>query len=165
MTTFLFSAWLSHFLKIVKERYGILQEDKHLLVLDGHGSHVTLEVVEKARSQDLDIITLPSHSSHRLQPFDVSIFKPFKVAFRACRDRWTIDNKGKRARKEELAEWVSIMGLKKALTVAKITKGFVATGIWPLRPTAMESFMQPNTCYTDPCPDDGDDEAEQDNAE
>lgn len=148
----------------MKERYGISQEDRHLLVLDGHGSHVTLEVVEKARSEGLDIITLPSHTSHRLQPLDVSIFKPFKVVFRACRDRWTIDNKGKGARKEELAEWVS-MGLKKALTVAKITKGFAATGIWPLRPTAMEPFMHPSTCYTDPSPEDCGDEAEQDDPE
>jgi hypothetical protein len=29
----------------------------------------------------LNMITLPSHTSHALQPFDVSCFKPFKIAF------------------------------------------------------------------------------------
>ena len=93
MITFLFSAWISHFITIVKERYGISRENRHMLVLDGHGwhgSYVTLEVVQKATSEGLDIITLRSHTSHRLQPIEVSIFKPFKAAFRACRDRWTI---------------------------------------------------------------------------
>ena len=108
MTAFLFSAWITHFLCIVRRRYGISQANRHLLILDGHGSHLTLEVVQKAKSEGLDIITLPSHTSHRLQPLDVTIFKPFKTTFRACRDRWTIQNKGHTARKEDLAEWVSI---------------------------------------------------------
>ena len=146
MTAFLFSAWISHFISIVKERYGISMQNRHLLVLDGHGSHVTLEVVQKAREQGLDILTLPSHTSHRLQPLDVSIFKPFKVAFRACRDRWTINNKGKGASKEDLADWVS-QGLRKALTIDKIQKGFAATGIWPLNPNAMDKYMQPSSCF------------------
>ena len=146
MIAFLFSAWITHFLSIVKRRYGISETNRHLLILDGHGSHVTLEVVQKAKSEGLDIITLPSHTSHRLQLLDVTVFKPFKTAFRACRDRWTIENKGQTARKEDLTEWVSI-GLQKALIQAKITKGFSATGIWPLRPFAMDPFMQPSACY------------------
>ena len=45
MIAFLFSAWISHFTTVVQEKYGISQENRHLLILDGHGSHVTLEVV------------------------------------------------------------------------------------------------------------------------
>jgi hypothetical protein len=32
------------------------------------------------------MITLPSHTSHALQPLYVSCFKPFKIAFRKVRD-------------------------------------------------------------------------------
>ena len=128
MTTFLFSAWISHFTTEVQERYGISQENRHLLILDGYGSHVMLEVVQKAKAEGLDIITLPSHTGHRLQPLDVSIFKSFKTAFRSYRDRWTIANKGRGAKKEELAESVA-MALRKALTETRIKKGFAATGI------------------------------------
>ena len=162
MTAFLFSTWISRFISIIRERYGISEHYRHLLVLDGHGSHVTLEVVHKAKSARLDIITLPSHTSHRLQPLDFSIFKPFKVAFRACRDRWTMGNKGQAARKEELAEWVA-EGLKKTLTSTKIQKGFAATGIWPLQSTTMEQYMAPSSCYIDPAEES--DEDEQDDAE
>ena len=47
---------------------------KHLLILDGHKSHVNLEVVEKARRKSIDMITLLSHTSHELQPLDLSCF-------------------------------------------------------------------------------------------
>ncbi len=53
-----------------------------MLILDGDGSHVTLEVIEQARKFGLDMITLPSHTSHALQPFVVACFKPSKIAFR-----------------------------------------------------------------------------------
>ena len=149
MTAFLFSAWISHFIAIVKERYRISARNRHLLILDGHGSHVTLEMVQKAKHEGLDIITLSSQTSHKLQPLDVSIFKPFKVAFRQYWDKWTIQNKGRGAQKEELAEWVSLE-LRKALIPKKLMKGLTTTGIWPLRPIAMDSHMKPSSCFVDP---------------
>jgi len=87
-------ALLSHFINIGKETYGISEENRHLLLLDGYGLHVTLEVVQMAKLEGLDIITLPSHTSYRLNPPNVSIFKLFKVVFQTCRDKCTIDNKG-----------------------------------------------------------------------
>jgi hypothetical protein len=45
MTTYLFSAWISHFIEAVKGIGGISPSQRHLLILDGHNSHVTLEVV------------------------------------------------------------------------------------------------------------------------
>ena len=51
----------------------------HLLVWDGHNSHVTLEVVISAMNFGLDIISLSSHTSHAMQPLDVSCFKPLNL--------------------------------------------------------------------------------------
>jgi hypothetical protein len=56
--------------------------NKHLLVLDGHGSHVTLEAIKHAQEFGLNTITLPSHMSHALQPLNVFCFKPFKTTFK-----------------------------------------------------------------------------------
>lgn len=93
-----YSQFGSHILlQFVSDRYGNLVQNRHLLVLDGHGSHMMLEVVQKAHEEGLDIIILPSHISHRLQPLNGSIFKSFKVAFWACKGRWTMHNKGKGA--------------------------------------------------------------------
>ena len=60
------------------------------MILDGHNSHVTLEVVVKAREAGLDLLTLPSHT---LQPLDVFVFKPLKTTFRAYMDIWSCHTK------------------------------------------------------------------------
>ena len=86
MTSYLFSAWISHFNKSINEVDGISPSQRHLLVLDGHGSHVTIAVAKLAQEAGLDIVTLPVHTSHSLQPLDVSVFSPFKSYFRRYRD-------------------------------------------------------------------------------
>jgi hypothetical protein len=86
-----FKSWIGHFVKNVHDcGLHISPSCRHLLILDGHGSHVTMDVVKTARSVGLDLLTLPSHTSHAMQPLDVSCFKPFKQAFRLLRDVWTL---------------------------------------------------------------------------
>ena len=93
----LFSSWISHFVRVLESHGGISSTNQYLLILDGHGSHVTLELVYKVRQIGLDLLTLPFHTSHRLQPLDVSIFRPFKCAFRGYREAWTLHHKGQAA--------------------------------------------------------------------
>jgi hypothetical protein len=65
---------------------GMSFNNQHLLNLDGHGNHVTLEVIEQAKEFGLDMITLPSYTSHTLQPLNVSCFTPLKITFKKVRD-------------------------------------------------------------------------------
>jgi hypothetical protein len=53
--------------------------NRHLLILDGHGSHVTFEVIEQVNEFGLDMIPLPSHTSHAFQLVDVACFKPSRL--------------------------------------------------------------------------------------
>jgi hypothetical protein len=148
MTSYLFSAWISHFIESVRRLGGISPEKRHLLILDGHNSHVTLEVVQEAKSAGLDLLTLLSHTSHALQPLDVAIFKPFKQHFREYRDFWTSRNLDQPATKTTLVQWVSL-ALQKALSSSNIRSGFSATGIHPLNRLAIQAHMQPSKAYRD----------------
>jgi len=38
----------------------------HMFILDGHGFHVTLEAIEQAQTFGLNMVILPSHTSHAL---------------------------------------------------------------------------------------------------
>jgi hypothetical protein len=118
----------------------------HLLILDGHNSHCTLDVVREARAAGLDILTLPAHTSHALQPLDVSVFKPFKQHFRTYRDFWTSRNLSQPAIKSTLAHWVHL-ALRKALTPENIKGGFRGTGIYPLNPAAINSHLAPSEIF------------------
>jgi len=114
--------------------------------MDGHGSHVTLEVIKLAIAKGLDLLTFPSHTSHALQLLDITCFKPFKFSFRAYRDKWSFGHIGKAPSKEDLAQWIS-HALKRALSVKNVTKGFETTGIYPINASAMNSKMGPSGVY------------------
>ena len=146
MTTYLFSAWISHFIACVRRVGEISPDHRYLLILDGHNSHVTLEVVQKARAAGLDLLSLPSHTSHALQPLDVCCFKPFKQYFREYMDFWSSKNMHQAASKETLAHWV-LLALKKALTAQNIQKGFSATEIYPLNSQAMAKHLAPSEVF------------------
>ena len=81
-----FIEWMHHFIYKLEREESLSQEKRHLLILDGHKSHISLEVLMTANDHGIDMISLPSHTFHSLQPLDVGCFRPFKVAFRAYRD-------------------------------------------------------------------------------
>ena len=119
---------------------------KMVLIMDGHKSHVSLEIVLKAKSYGMDMISFPTCTSHELQPLDVSCFKSFKLSFRAYRDAWRAKNIGKMVEKQELAKWMSL-ALKKALIEKNICIGFRTVGILPLNKEAMEGKMGASTIF------------------
>jgi hypothetical protein len=38
------------------------QQNKHLIILDGHGSHITLKAIKQTYEVRLNMITLPFHT-------------------------------------------------------------------------------------------------------
>ncbi|CEL10571.1 hypothetical protein ASPCAL13688 [Aspergillus calidoustus] len=52
-----------------------------LLVLDGHGSHLTPEFDKMCKDNNIICIYMPPYSSHLLQPLDVGCFGPLKRAY------------------------------------------------------------------------------------
>ena len=53
-----------------------------LLIFDGHHSHISLELIELARANNIHLLCLPPHSTHLLQPLDVGVFGPVKATWR-----------------------------------------------------------------------------------
>ena len=102
-----------------------------LLILDGHGSHATEEFMAECFHHQVRLLYLPAHTSHVLQPLDLSIFSPLKASYR----KW--------ARKLSMPTDTSLQGklgfllcLQKArteaLTSQNIKSGWRASGLWPL---------------------------------
>jgi hypothetical protein len=61
------------FKKLVSNEMSLI--NTHLLVLDGHGSHFTLQIMKHAQEFRLDMITLPSHTSHALTNIKCILFQ------------------------------------------------------------------------------------------
>jgi hypothetical protein len=64
-------------------------EERRLLTMDGHSSHITAALIAFCMDNAIDILILPPHCSHVLQPLDVSIFSPLKKALAAKTDKVT----------------------------------------------------------------------------
>ena len=73
-----FSKWMSCFFNYHEKKNSLSRIRRFMLISDGHKSHVTLDVLLKAREHGVDMVSLPSHSSHDMEPLDISYFKPFK---------------------------------------------------------------------------------------
>ncbi|KAK5995541.1 MFS-type transporter clz9 [Cladobotryum mycophilum] len=59
-----------------------------LLVVDGHGSHTTDDFMYECYRNNIYILFLPPHTSHVLQPLDISIFSPVKTAYRRAIEKY-----------------------------------------------------------------------------
>ena len=49
-----------------------------LLIVDGHSSHFSYELLDYASTHDIIVICLPPHTTHALQTLDVLGFAQFK---------------------------------------------------------------------------------------
>ena len=70
--------WIQHFEKHTKPR---TIGGYRLLVLDGHESHHSDEFEEYCKEHNIVTLCMPTHSSHILQPLNVSCFSPLKKAY------------------------------------------------------------------------------------
>lgn len=52
-----------------------------LLLVDGHGSHLTEEFLEYCHRHKILLGIYPPHSTHTLQPLDMVMFKPLSTAY------------------------------------------------------------------------------------
>jgi hypothetical protein len=59
-----------------------LKGEYRLLIVDGHASHVTSEVIIFCRQEKIILACLPPHTTHALQPLDVSFFLPLSNNYR-----------------------------------------------------------------------------------
>lgn len=74
-----FNEWFDYFLKFARPTL----EHPLLLLLDGHVSHTkNLAFIDKARANNVTVLSLPPHCSHKLQPMDISFMGPLKTQFR-----------------------------------------------------------------------------------
>ena len=92
MQTEIFVQWFRHFLKHTHPIAG----DPVLLILDGHSTHTkSIALIELASTNHVSIICLPPHTTHRLQPLDVSLMKPLNTYTDQAITKWLRNHPGR----------------------------------------------------------------------
>lgn len=107
-------------------------DKKVVLILDGHVTHVkNLEAIEMARDAGIRMISLPPHTTHRLQPLDVAFFGPLGTYYDEAARTWMRQHPGRAVTSWQVAELFG-SAYCKAASVGTAVSGFGASGIWPL---------------------------------
>ncbi|KAK4305757.1 hypothetical protein Pmani_022348 [Petrolisthes manimaculis] len=118
-------------LQHLHEKSGSSVENKILLIMDNAECHMNFHVVEFAIKHGIVIVTLPPHTTDKLQPLDVSVFGPFKTFLRSQLNNFALMHPSEHITVHQLPEFAS-EAWTKASTPSNILNGFRATGIWPL---------------------------------
>ena len=122
----LFNLWFNHhFLAYAPPARPLL------LLLDGHSSHYSPDVVDKAASEGVVMFCLPPHSSHLTQPLDRVCFSVLKKCWQEECFSYRLHNPCKGITRYNFSEvfhkaWV------RAMTMPNITKSFEVSGVYPV---------------------------------
>ena len=131
MDSELFSNWFSnHFLKHAVSARPLM------LILDGHSSHYTLELVKTAAEAGVVLFCLPPHTTADSQPLDTSCFGPLKIYWGEVCQAFMFANPGRAVTKFLFSKLFS-EAWSKGMTISNICSGFRCTGIYPFDPSAI----------------------------
>ena len=137
----LFVEWFAFFIKNIPPMRPIL------LIQDGHSSHVSIELIEMTRANDVIVLCLPAHTSHILQPLDVGVFKAFKTSFNKACGNYMRQHPNQVITTDVLASVVAQAYLT-SFTPVNILSGFKKTGVYPFNPSVVDDRqLAPSTAF------------------
>ncbi|CAK1597581.1 unnamed protein product [Parnassius mnemosyne] len=148
----IFLDYLRHFISFVKPT----KEEPVLIILDNHESHISLGAYELFREYNLQVLSLPPHVSHKMQPLDLTIFSSLKMAYNKECELYMVNNPGKRISQYEVGELFT-KAYNKTANICKALSGFRAAGIHPIDPDKFKDsfenkiFDQSHTSQTQEC--------------
>src|SRR5450432_3835371 len=119
-----------------------------LLILDGHGSHVTPEFDLFVKEHSIITLCMPSHSSHLLQPLDVGCFAVLKRQY-GRQIEGLMRNGVNHIDKHDFLE-AYYNARNETMTQANISNSFAATRVLPYDPERVLAKL--NTQLRTPTP-------------
>jgi DDE superfamily endonuclease len=106
---------------------------KVLLLCDDYRCHLNIQALDTFACGRVITYALPAHTSGTMQPFDVAVFRPFKLCINDTRSRCSRSARG--ALYDEF-DFCGIMRMAylHAFTPDTMRCAFANTGIWPFTP-------------------------------
>ena len=110
------------------------KRDWRLLILDGHGSHCTIEFLDWCKSHRILVAVFPPHTTHRLQPLDVGLFGPLAAYYSQEIDHHTRLSHGLVALTKRDFFKNFFLAYDRAFTESNIKSSWQKTGLEPFDP-------------------------------
>lgn len=138
-----FYQWFEQLFLSTTKRY----PGKHLLIFDGHGSHLSVRTIELAVANNITILCLPSHTTHIIQPLDVSVFKSVKTTWRKILVDYFKETNFDNVSKDKFPSLLRKLH-EKSFTRISAINGFEESGIFPFNRDKIDSLkLAPSTAF------------------
>jgi hypothetical protein len=123
-------------------------ESPVLLIVDNHISHVSIEAISFCKENHIILLSIPPHTSHKLQPLDVGFYGIFKNRFNSECDKFAINNPGVAITQYHIGLLVrNVLLLTESTSTAN--SSFRKTGIYPYNPNVFhDDEYLPSEVYT-----------------
>ncbi|CAH2088935.1 unnamed protein product [Euphydryas editha] len=132
----IFFVWMQHFVESVKPT----PEKKVLLILDGHTSHTkNLDAINYEKKHNVVLLSLPAHTSNKLQPLDTSFFRPLSCYFIDETEKWLRCNPGRCVTAFQISMLFG-KAYARAASVGTASSGFKKSGIWPFNKDIFQDY-------------------------
>nr|XP_012554776.2 MFS-type transporter clz9-like [Hydra vulgaris] len=124
----IFLQFLEHFINNVRPSI----EKPVLLLMDNHESHLNISVIELAKKSGIVLMTFHPHTTHKMQPLDRGVFRPFKTFYKNAMNNWMISpgNAGKSVTIYDISYLVG-QAYPHAFVPNNIINSFKCTGFYP----------------------------------
>lgn len=129
------SGWMTsdNFIKVLEHLVNharCTKEKRILLIMDNHESHLSIEGLNFCKENGIVVLTLPPHTSNKLQPLDRTVFGPFKTYIGQAADSWMTSHPGQTLTIYDLPAFC-LMAWERAANPVNVKNGFRCTGIVP----------------------------------
>jgi len=121
-----FLLFLQHFKRQVKPTVN----QKCLLLLDNHASHISIQALDFCKENGIVLLSFPPHCTHKLQPLDRAVFGPFKKMINTATDNWMRNHPGRTMTIHYIPGIVK-EAFPLSVTDKNVIAGFSCTGISP----------------------------------
>lgn len=111
-----------------------------LLIVDGHGSHITWSFLKYCDRNRILVLVFPPHSTHTLQPLDVALFSPLATSYTKQLTQLLYSSQGVAGVQKRdffrlfYESWLS------TFTPSLILRSFEVTGLSPLNAARTSTF-------------------------
>ena len=114
---------------------------KQILIINRHGSHMSSKLIDSAIENDFILYRLPPHTTHLLQPLDISVYKPLKNNFSTITDFIVLASVPHGPTKIMVNKTnfpiLFKEAFEKTMSMKMIISGFRISGICPFNPEAI----------------------------
>jgi hypothetical protein len=140
-------SWLTGLFE--KETAPKARRSHRLLFVDGHGSHLNMKFLNWCEQHKILLVVYSPHSTHRLQPVDVSVFAHLATYHSQALDDLVRKSEGRTSISKR--DFFSLLwsAFEQVFTKKNMASAWSSTGIWPFDPQkVLKSFPEAQEAKT-----------------